>query len=522
MQQALTGLKYLALAMAIAASWAGKAPSSEVPPNIIFIMTDDHAQQAISSYGSTLIQTPNIDRLAREGALFENSFVTNSICAPSRAVLLTGKYSHLNGVRDNRDTFDGSQATLPKLLRQAGYHTAIVGKWHLKTEPTGFDYWNVLIGQGQYYNPRMIEMGDTVQYEGYTTTVTTDLALEALQNRPEGKPFCLLYQHKAPHRNFMPEPQYFSAWEDKEIPLPPTFYDDYEGRPAAAEADMRVADMYMGFDMKLLPEDYEGYPEGTGGNAGFDVSGSWKNTLEGLTPEQRAAWDKHYGEVRREFREKQPRGRALTEWKFQRYIKDYLRSVLSVDAQIGRILSYLDEAGLAENTIVVYTSDQGFYLGEHGWYDKRFMYEESLRTPLLIRYPESVPAGSRISAMALNLDLAPTLLEFAGAPVPEDMQGRSLKPWLEGGKARRWRQSIYYHYYEYPHGWHLVRPHYGIRTERYKLIHFYNDPAYWELYDLGQDPNELNNLYGKPGYSKLTRKLKKQLAELQEQFEDNI
>ena len=511
--------KIIAL-FALALTMAGSTPWVPEQPNILFIMSDDHAQQAISSYGSTLIETPNIDRLAREGALFENSFVTNSICAPSRAVLLTGKYSHINGVRDNRDTFDGSQPTFPKLLQQAGYHTAIVGKWHLKTAPTGFDYWNVLIGQGQYYNPRMIEMGDTVQYSGYATTVTTDIALKALKNRPKDKPFCLLYQHKAPHRNFMPEPQYFSAYSEEDIPLPPTFYDDYKGRPAAEEADMRVADMYMGFDMKLSPKDYEGYPEGSGGNADFDVSESWRNTIGGLNDKQRKEWDEFYGPVRREFREKQPRGKALTEWKFQRYIKDYLRCILSVDAQIGRVLNYLDESGLAENTIVVYTSDQGFYLGEHGWYDKRFMYEESLRTPLLVRYPKAIPAGSRIPQMALNLDLAPTLLAFAGAPIPEDMQGRSMKPLLENGKARGWRKALYYHYYEYPHGWHRVRPHYGIRTGRYKLIHFYNEPDYWELYDLEKDPNELNNLYEKPQYGKRIKKLKRQLEELRVQYGD--
>ncbi|MCO6493345.1 MAG: sulfatase [Phaeodactylibacter sp.] len=511
--------RYLAL-IAAALVAGGSAPVPAARPNILFIMSDDHAQQAISCYGSTLVRTPNIDRLAREGALFGNSFVTNSICAPSRAVLLTGKYSHLNGVRDNRDAFDGAQVTFPKLLRQAGYYTAIAGKWHLKTEPAGFDYWNVLVGQGKYYNPRMIEMGDTVQYEGYSATVVTDLALKALRNRPKDRPFCLLYQHNAPHRNFMPEPQYFSAWAEDTIPLPATFYDDYRGRPAAAEADMRVADMYMGFDMKLMPEDYPGYPEGTGGNAGFDVSESWSNTIGTLSPEQRAEWDKHYGEVRRAFREKQPSGKALAEWKFQRYIKDYLRCILSVDAQTGRILAYLDESGLAENTIVVYTSDQGFYLGEHGWYDKRFMYEESLRTPLLVRYPKAISAGKRIAAMALNLDLAPTLLEFAGAPVPESMQGQSLKPLLEG-KSARWRKAIYYHYYEYPHGWHRVRPHYGIRTGRYKLIHFYSAPAYWELYDLKMDPNELENLYGQPKYNRLARKLKRRLEELRSSYGDS-
>ncbi len=488
-------------------------------PNILFIMTDDHAQSAISSYGSTLIETPNIDRLAQEGALFEHSFVTNSICAPSRAVLLTGKYSHRNGVRDNRDTFDGTQQTFPKLLQQAGYYTAITGKWHLKTAPTGFDYWNVLIGQGKYYNPQMVEMGDTVDYTGYTTNVITDLALKTLEERPKDKPFCLLYQHKAPHRNFMPEPKYFSAYANDTIPLPATFYDDYAGRPAAEEADMRIADMYMGFDMKLMPEDYEGYPEGTGGNTDFDTHGNWENTLGALNEEQRAAWDQHYGQIRREFREQQPKGKALVEWKFQRYIKDYLRSVLSVDAQVGRMLNYLDEQGLADNTIVIYTSDQGFYLGEHGWYDKRFMYEPSLRTPLIIRYPKAVKASSRISQMVLNLDMAPTLLDFAGAAIPENMQGTSLRPLLEGRKTD-WRDAIYYHYYEYPHGWHKVQPHYGIRTQRYKLIHFYHEPAYWELYGLAEDPDELNNLYGKKEYQKLARQLKGELEKLRKQYGD--
>ena len=516
-----TLFRYTSLALLAALLLSGRAPQAE-PPNIIFILTDDHAQQAISAYGSTLIQTPNIDRLAREGAIFENSFVTNSICAPSRAVFLTGKYSHLNSVRDNRDTFDGSQLTFPKLLQQAGYYTSIVGKWHLKSLPTGFDYWNVLIGQGDYYNPTMINMGDTIRYEGYTTELITDLALEQLQNRPKGKPFCMLYQHKAPHRNFMPGPKQLGLFEKDTFPLPSTFFDDYAGRPAAEAADMRIADMYMGFDMKLMPEDYQGYQQGTGGKATFDQAGSWQAAYEALTPEQRKAWQQHYGPIRKEFIQTHPEGKALATWKFQRYLRDYLGSVAAVDDQIGRILQYLDENGLADNTIVVYSSDQGFYLGEHGWYDKRFMYEPSLRTPLIIRYPKKIKPGRSVSQMVLNLDMAPTLLDFAGLVIPEDIQGASMKPLLTRKKAKNWRDAIYYHYYEYPHGWHDVHTHYGVRTERYKLIHFYGALDHWELYDLAEDRDELHNLYGAPAYATIQKELMGKLTALQQQYKDPI
>lgn len=504
-------------------AWAlsqGPAAAQAMRPNIIFIMTDDHAQQAISSYGSALIETPHIDRIAREGVRFDHSFVTNSICAPSRAVMLTGKYSHQNGLRDNRDRFDGSQTTFPKLLQQAGYHTGLIGKWHLKTEPTGFDHWNVLIDQGEYYNPQMILNGDTSKLIGYTTDLITDLAIHFIEQRGQEQPFCLLYHHKAPHRNWMPKPDILARFEGRTFPLPATFHDDYRTRSAAApEADMRVADMFLSFDMKLFPGDYA-KETGTGGTRTrpFDAEAAWLEAYTALTPEQKAAWDAHYEPVRAAFRDAQLSGEALAEWKYQRYIKDYLACVASVDENIGRLLDYLDRAGLADNTLVVYTSDQGFYLGEHGWYDKRFMYEESLRTPLVMRYPRAIPAGQASPLMALNLDLAPTLLDFAGVPIPAEMQGRSLRPIAAGQNPRDWRQSIYYHYYEL-NSWHSVKKHYGVRTARHKLIHFYDDIDAWELYDLKKDPHELNNVYGKRPYRKVAKKMHAELGRLREAYQ---
>ncbi len=482
-------------------------PADELP-NILLIMSDDHAFQALSAYDDRLIQTPHIDRIAEEGAIFPQAFVTNSICAPSRAVILTGKYSHLNGLRDNRDRFDGSQMTFPKLLQDRGYFTSVIGKWHLKTAPTGFDYWNILIDQGHYYNPDMVNNGDTMRYTGYTTSVITDLALDVLENRDPERPFAMLYWHKAPHRNWMPDTSDFDLFTE-DLPLPETFWDDYATRSAAArEQDMRVEDMYMSLDMKLMPEDYGGTDPGSGGNRNHKPEGDWLSNLDRLTPDQRAAWDAHYDSVRQDFRERDPQGRELIEWKYQRYIKDYLRSVHSVDVNVGRVLDYLDEHGLAENTIVIYTSDQGFYLGEHGWYDKRFMYEESLRTPMLVRFPAQVSAGQRPDAMVLNLDLAPTLLDFAGIPIPEAMQGRSFRPVLTGQTPSDWRQAIYYHYYEYPHGWHDVKKHDGVRTPRYKLIHFYDDIDAWELYDLQNDPNEVNNVVDDETYAGILTDMK--------------
>lgn len=441
-------------------------------PNIIFIMTDDHAAQALSCYGSKINQTPGLDRLAKEGMRFTNCFCTNSICAPSRATILTGKYSHLNGITDNRRTFDGGQLTFPKLLQQAGYETAIVGKWHLKSEPTGFDYWNVLPGQGKYHDPEFIEMGERKQYNGYATDLITNFCLDWLKNRESDKPFCLMYHHKAPHRRWQPDEKHAKMYEDIDIPEPETFNDDYQTRSDAA----REQEMSIEHDLTVE-----------------DVKGKWPENLT---------------------------GQALKKWKYQRYIKDYLRCIASVDENVGRLLDYLDESGLAENTLVVYTSDQGFYLGEHGWFDKRFMYEESLRMPLLLRYPQKIKAGSVSDDIVLNLDFGETFLDFAGVSQPAEMQGQSFRPILEGKTAPDWRTSMYYHYYEYP-AVHAVKRHYGIRTRRYKLIHFYYDIDAWELYDLEKDPNELNNVYDDPAYSDVVKELKTELEGLRKQYDDS-
>jgi len=482
-------------------------------------MTDDHAINAISAYGSKLISTPNIDRLAKEGMIFRNSFVTNSLCAPSRAVLLTGKYSHINGLRDNRDTFDGSQMTFPKLLQQAGYQTAMIGKWHLKTEPTGFDYYNILRGQGYYYNPIMISDKDTTVHTGYATDIITDLALDWIDKRDKEKPFLLLYHHKAPHREWSPNLKDLHLFSD-DLPLPETFYDDYSTRSTAAkDQDMRIENMFLSLDMKLPGDAYEKETgSGGAGEVQENMPDQWEFMLNRMTPEQRQVWDAYYDSIGEQFKKANLSGDELLRWKYERFIKDYLKCIVSVDENIGRLLDYLDKNGLTENTIVVYTSDQGFYLGEHGWFDKRFMYEESLRMPLLVRYPPEIKAGSSTDKMALNLDFAPTFLDFAGVEIPSDMQGNSLKPLLEGNAATDWRQSMFYHYYEYPHGWHFVKKHYGIRTERYKLIHFYDDIDAWELYDLQEDPHELHNLIDDPEKKELIADLKNQLKQLMTQY----
>lgn len=489
-------------------------------PNILFIMSDDHAERAISCYGSDLIQTPGIDRIAREGARFEKSFVTNSICGPSRATLLTGKYSHLNGFRDNRDTFDGEQLTFPKILQAGGYKTAVVGKWHLKTDPTGFDEWSILKGQGQYYNPTFNRKGEKEQIIGYTTDLITDEALQVLDHMAGEDPFCMLLHHKAPHRNWMPNFKHFDAFTD-DLPQPKTLKDDYDGRPAAAEADMRIDDMFLSFDFKLHGETI-GEETGSGGQEAFasKVIQTWERTYGRFTPEQKARWDAHYDKVNAEFKALNLEGDELLNWKYQQYMKDYLRCILSLDENIERVLDYLDEKGLAENTLVVYTSDQGFYLGEHGWYDKRFMYEESLGMPLVMRYPRAIKAGQIVPQMVMNLDFASTFLDYAGQSIPSEMQGQSLRTLLEDARPAQWRESIYYHYYEYPHGWHKVRKHCGVRTDRYKLIHFYETDE-WELYDLQTDPDEMINLYGQAGQEEITAELKLELSRLQDYYGDH-
>ncbi len=461
----------------------------ETQPNILFIFLDDHSAKAISAYGSEINTTPNIDRLAQEGLRFDRCYVTNSICAPSRATVLTGKYNHLNGQLINGPEFDGSQQTFPKLLQAAGYQTAIVGKWHLKSAPTGFDHYEILIGQGPYYNPPIRTATDTTVIEGYTTDVITDLTLDWLQNdRDEERPFMLMYQHKAPHRRWDPGPDHLTMYDDVEIPEPETLWDDYSNRASpAANQTMRIADDLGAMDLKIEPP-----PR--------------------LTPEQLEAWNAAYGPKNDEIRENPRTGEDLVRWKYQRYIKDYLRTVASVDDNLGRVLDYLDESGLSDNTVVIYNSDQGWYLGEHGWYDKRWMYEESLRTPLLVRWPGVVTPGSTNSDMVSNVDFAATFLELAGAEIPQDLQGRSLKPFLTGETPDDWRSSFYYQYYEYP-GAHCVQRHYGVRTDRFKLIYYYMIDE-WELFDTDADPNELNNVYDDPAYSDTVAELKAELERL--------
>ncbi|MCP4723643.1 MAG: sulfatase-like hydrolase/transferase [bacterium] len=486
-------------------------------PNILFIMTDDHASQAISSYGGMLSEyakTPNIDRIAEEGVRFNNCFCTNSICAPSRATILTGKYSHLNGVLDNSLTFDGSQTTFPKLLQQAGYQTAFVGKWHLKSDPTGFDYWIRLPGQGDYYNPDLIEMGERKRYTGYVTDLVTDFSLDWLKNRDDNKPFCLMLHHKAPHRNWMPDEKHMTMFDDMEFPQPETFNDDYETRSdAAREQEMTVTGhMNYAWDLKVM-----GMSEGSEPDWGEN---SLNRLFERMTPDQLKAWNDVYGPKNREFKDANLQGSELENWKYQRYIKDYLRCIASVDDNIGRVLDHLDESGLAENTIVVYTSDQGFYLGEHGWFDKRFMYEESLRMPMVARYPGVIKERSVNNDIVLNVDFAPTFLALAGVPVPDDMQGESIESVLEDETPSDWRESMYYHYYEFP-AVHQVKRHYGIRTKRHKLIHFYNDIDEWELYDLQEDPNEVNNVYNDDRYRSVVTELKQELERLRGKYGDS-
>jgi arylsulfatase A-like enzyme len=489
----------------------------ETRPNIIFIMSDDHAEKAISAYDSTLIKTPNIDRLATEGIRFENSYITNSICAPSRAVLLTGKYGHINGKRDNRDTFNPNQMTFPKLLQEAGYQTAVIGKWHLKSTPEGFDDWRVLKGQGRYYNPLFYENGDTVKYEGYTTDLITDFALEFLDNRDKDKPFCLLFHHKAPHRNWMPAPRHIGMFKDTKFPLPETFYDDYKTREkTAGTQDMEVKNMYSGYDMKIhFLEGEREMNSGGGGSRNFDGTNSWKNVYSALTPEQKEVFDFYYDQVNEEYRNANLSGKELEEWKYQRYMEDYLACIVSVDENIGRVLDYLDKNKLDKNTIVVYTSDQGFYLGEHGWFDKRWMYEESFKSPLLIRYPKKIKPGRVDDKFVMNLDFAPTFLDYAGVEIPEDVQGMSLKSIFEE-KDEPWRQSMYYHFYAYP-AWHDVPKHDGIRNKQFKLIHYY-EIGIWELFDLENDPNEMNNVYEDGEYARVRHSMEIKYYDIREEF----
>jgi len=456
-------------------------------------MADDHAAQAIGCYGSRLNQTSHIDRIAREGVRFDNCFCTNGICAPSRAAILTGKYSHLNGVRDNAHVFDGSQETFPKLLQAAGYETALIGKWHLQSDPTGFDHWSILPDQGEYYNPDLIEMGTIKRRLGYVTDILTDLAVDFFEARKNSsRPFLLMLHHKAPHRNWQPAVRHMTLYDNATFPEPPTLFDDYTTRSrAAAEQEMTIRDhMTLESDLKLGPPP------------------------ERLDEAQKRAWEAAFGPKREAFRKAGLSGDALVRWKYRRYLQDYLGCVAAVDESVGRVLDGLDQTGLAPNTLVIYTSDQGFFLGEHGWFDKRFMYEEALRMPLVMRLPGRIPPGSVNKDMLTNVDFAPTFLDGAGLKKPSAMQGRSFLPLARALRVSGWPESIYYHYYEFPDV-HMVKRHYGVRTKRYKLIHFYYDIDAWELYDLARDPRELHNVYADPAYAKVRRELKDELLRLQ-------
>lgn len=482
--------------------------------NIVYIMTDDHTAQMMSCYDKRHIHTPNLDRIAADGVRFTSSFVANSLSGPSRACMLTGKHSHANGFTDNTTcVFDSSQQTMPKLLKAAGYETAMIGKWHLESLPTGFTFWEILPGQGDYYNPDFITMdNDTIQKKGYLTNIITDMSIDWLETqRDKNKPFCLFIHHKAAHRNWLPELKYLSEYEDQTFELPENFYDDYHNRTAAASAEMSIRKhMDIMYDTKMLSEKDDSRLKAT-----------YLKFISRMTDEERAQYDAFYSPLIQEFYKTKPQGKELAEWKYQRYMRDYAKVIKSLDDNVGRVLDYLDEKGLSDNTLVVYTSDQGFYMGEHGWFDKRFMYEESMHTPLIMRLPRGLNKRGDIPQLVQNIDYAPTFLELAGVSVPEDMQGVSLVPLLKGESPDDWRHSLYYHFYEYP-AEHAVKRHYGVRTERYKLIHFYNDIDVWELYDLKEDPSEMNNLYGRESTEEITRQLKDELKTLQQQYGDPI
>jgi len=480
-------------------------------PNIIFMMSDDHAYQAISAYGGSLNKTPNIDRIANEGAIFTKGFVTNSICAPSRAVMLTGKHSFVNDKIDNKGPFNWDQDNFAKHLQKEGYQTALIGKIHLDGLPQGFDYSNVLPGQGPYYNPDFIENGIKKQYEEYCTTITTNLALDWLKNRDRKKPFMMIFNQKAPHRSWMAEKKYFELFKDRTFEPPANYFDSYEGRPAAIEHQMGIVEhMDLANDLKMLDKE---------GDIKSRLRKNEQRSYDRLNKKQKAGWDAYYDPLIEDFKSKNLQGKDLALWKYDRYMKEYLSTVQSVDDGVGQLLDYLKENGLEENTIVIYTSDQGFYLGEHGWFDKRWMYEESFRTPILMRYPKEIKPGTKVNKLIQNLDFAPTLLDYAGATIPDDIQGESFRE-IVSGKSDDWRDAIYYTYYEYPGG-HSVKRHYGIRTDQYKLIHFYYDMDYWEMYDLNKDPNEMNNVYNHPDYSNIQIEMHAKLEKIRLKYGDS-
>jgi arylsulfatase A-like enzyme len=495
-------LKALAVGVALSGCALGEAretPRNADRPNIVFLLSDDHAAHAISAYhqylqyGVRLPKTPNLDRLAGDGMLFVNSFVTNSICGPARATVLTGQYGHLNGVMTNNDSIHPTEITFPKLLHQAGYQTSLFGKWHLKARPEGFDRYEILAGQGPYYNPVLHTGDDSVRYTGYTLDIVTDRAFRWLrEDREKTKPFMMMLAFNAPHRWWDPGPEQLAKYRDTTFEIPPTFFDDGSGRAEVSrDPEMKIA-------LDLVPRDLK-IAEPTN-----------------LTPAQLAVWRKGYAEENAKLKSSGLSGEALAKWKYQRFIADYMRVISALDDQVGKVLDELDRQGLSKNTIVVYASDQGFFLGDHGWFDKRWMYEESLRTPLIIKWPGVTKSGAVNRDLVMNLDLAETFLDAAGVKSPATMQGSSLAPLLRGSTPKNWRDAIYYQYFEYP-GWHAVRRQYGVRTSRYKLIHYY-EVDQWEMFDLDKDPNELKSIYANESYAPVRRDLEAKLAALRKQY----
>jgi arylsulfatase A-like enzyme len=500
----------------------GQNKGTRERPNIIFIMSDDHAYQAISAYDSRLIQTPNIDRIAKKGMLFTQASVTNSICAPSRATILTGKHSHINGKVDNHFPFDTTNVTFPQLLQKAGYQTAMFGKLHFGNSPKGFDQFKILPGQGSYYNPDFITKNEgNIKVEGYVTDIVTDMTLDWLQKeRKKDQPFMLMYLHKAPHRSWLMAERHLDEFTRKTFPEPATLFDDYSGRtPAAAEAEMNILHhMSWAGDNKVFPDlmDELKIPE-----IGVDKR-RYVAEMGRFNPSQAESFRKAYTRINEEFKKAYPgmSERDKMKWKYQRYMQDYLGTIKSVDENVGRVLDYLEANNMMENTIIVYTSDQGFYLGEHGWFDKRFVYDESFKTPLLVAWPGTVKPGSRSDELVQNLDFAQTFLEAAGVKAPADMQGESLVPLLTGKTNKMKRDAVYYHYYEYP-AEHMVNRHYAIVTKDYKLIHYYYVEDEWELIDRKKDPQELKNVYNDPAYAKIRKELHTQLDQLRKKYKDN-
>ncbi|MDB4759592.1 sulfatase [bacterium] len=489
-------------------------------PNILFIFSDDHAPHAIGAYDGWLKSvnpTPNIDKLASQGIVFRNSFCTNSICGPSRAVIQTGKHSHKNGFMNNGNSFDWNQQTFPKLLRNAGYTTAMYGKSHLKGKPQGYSDWKVLPGQGLYYNPDMITPQGRTRIEGHCTDVVTDLAVDWLkEGREEGKPFMLMVQHKAPHRNWMPAKRHLNLYADVELPEPATLFDKWEDNAPPARFQELEIDRHMHLNFDLFVDLVPSF-DGEALKGRYDKS-AWRN-MQRMTSSQLQAWRDAYEPRDQAFHQANLKGKDLVRWKYQRYAKNYLRCIKGVDESVGTLMETLEELDLSDNTVVIYSSDQGFYVGDHGWYDKRWMYDESMMMPLIVKWPGVTKAGSDNDQLVQNLDYAETFLDMAGTKVPADMQGKSLVPLLKGEKPSDWRKSLYYHYYEYP-SVHMVPRHYGVRGENYKLMHFYQFDE-WEFYDLDKDPDELVNQYENPAFANQIAEAKTELERLRKHYEDD-